>query len=334
MSGYEDIPLLESDLGREAYRRGRALVEEHGLVLDRIVWDADEVLWDWVMDAGRILRDVPSLLRRSLGHREWMMAKPGVFELIWGMRHASIEAGEPAHMRVWTNGYPWRLWRIAREISGFAALLGSPADDGPEGAADFRRHPRIFSRLDFIEVARRLVSPSIRRRELASFSASSRRVIDEQFQRNPYDSSLKIPELAALVGKEEFVEAEILVDDQPSNVRRFAETGRRGVRVVSDAPRVLFGNVPNTVWRAPVEALRELSNDLGGALADALQEVAGESKSDIVSARPSARPDSYTPLEFTIDVPDERLRSQWIAPMRALKRGGDLARPVAPARPW
>lgn len=333
MPEYGDIPLPKSDLGRGSYRRGRALVEEHGLGLERIVWDADEVLWDWVMDAGRILRDVPALFRRSVGHREWMMVKPGVFELIWGMRHASLEAGESAYIRVWTNGYPWRLWRIAREIPGFAALLGSPADDGPGGAGAFRRHPRIFSRLDFVEVARRLVSPSTRRRELASVSEAARRVIGEQFRRDPYDSSLKIPELAALVGKEGFAEAEILVDDQPANVRRFAQTGRRGVRVVSDVPRVLFGSVPNTVWRAPVEALRELSNDLGDSLADALQGVAGDSETEIVAARPSARSPSYIPLEFAIDVPDERLRSEWIAPMRALKRRGELATAATSTRP-
>ena len=63
-------------------------------------------------------RAIPRLIKRDLSHREFFRVKPGVFELIWGMHHESKERGEDPFMRVWTDGYPWRMWRINQSDSG------------------------------------------------------------------------------------------------------------------------------------------------------------------------------------------------------------------------
>lgn len=319
MPGIQDIPVPASDYGARAYDRGRRLVEEHGLRLDEIAWDADEVLWDWLMDASEILGDVGRLIRRDVGHREWVMPKPGVFELLWGMRHASLEVDQPAHLRIWTDGYPWRLWRIAREIPGFAELVGPPADASEGAWETFRDHPRIFSRVDFAEVAERLCWPGPRRRLLSECSARSRAVIDEQFRRDPYDSNFKIPELASFAGTDAFEDVRVLVDDRRENVARFVATDRWGVRVVSDTPRVLFGAVPNTVWRRPERRLDALDNAIGAPLAEGLERIIGASNPTSVRAEPDPEPEEYPRRKFAIEVPDERLRDEWLEPMRELR---------------
>lgn len=115
---YADVPLPKSKYGRTYYEKGRELIASHGVVLREVVWDADEVLWDWVMDLSGMARAIPRLIKRDLSHREFFRVKPGVFELIWGMHHESKERGEDPFMRVWTDGYPWRMWRINQSDSG------------------------------------------------------------------------------------------------------------------------------------------------------------------------------------------------------------------------
>lgn len=247
------------------------------------------------------------------------MPKPGIFELLWGMRHASREADLPSHVRIWTDGYPWRLWRIAREIPGVADLLGPPADAGEGAWESFTDHPRIFSRVDFAGVAERLVWPGARRRLLSTYRPPARAVIDEQFRRDPYDSNLKIPELADLADKPAFGDVRVIVDDRRANVARFVATDRWGVHVVSETPRVLFGAIPNTVWRDPADRLERLDNAVGGSIAGALDRIAGSSTPASVRAEPDSEPDDYPGRTFVIDVPDQRVRAEWIEPMRQLR---------------
>lgn len=315
---YEEIPLPKSEFGRRAYEEGRSLVEREGIELSEVVWDADEVLWDWVMDAGRILRDVSRLITRDIGHREYFMVKPGIFEMIWGMHHACLERDWDPHMRIWTNGYPWRLWRLAREIPGFADLVGPPASAAAADEASFSTHPRIFCRPDFVEVMSQLLDDADGR-GVDRFGEPVRAVIEKQLGRDPYDSSFKIPELAEIHGKPGFGDAQILVDDHRRNVDRFASTGRAGVRVVSDIPRTLFGRVPNTVWSRPMETLESLENNVATAVADGLRRAAGGVEATI-EAHPEPRPPSHPVVTFTVDIPDQRLREEWIEPMRRLKR--------------
>jgi hypothetical protein len=321
---YEEIPLDGSAFGRRAYREGRRLVEEAGLGMDELVWDCDEVLWDWLMDVSRMARGIPGWVRgRDITHREFFLVKPGIFELIWGMHHASLERGRDPYLRLWTNGYHWRLWRLAREIPGFAELLGPPADAGPDGAPSFLEHPRIFGRPDFVAVARELLDPHRRRDRLAELDdPRAHAAIEEQFARDPFDSSFKFPELAILRGKDGFERARYLVDDHLENVRRFVAPERLGVHVVSRAPRVLFGRIPNTVWRGAERLLPDLANALAPALAGALAELAGrrDEAPEHTSVDVTEAAEDYVPLQFSVEIPDERIREQWIEPMRALKR--------------
>jgi hypothetical protein len=321
---YQDIPLPPSEFGRALYRRGRRLVEQSGLRMEEVVWDCDEVLWDWVMDASRMLSDPTKIWRWDFGHREWYMLKPGVFELIWGMHHAARQAGHDPYMRIWTNGYPWRLWRVAREIPGLVDLLGPPASLDAEGQSGFVEHPRIFSRTDFVEIApiligRRGGDGRVDHPQLEADDQVHRLIVD-QLERDPYDSSFKLPELAALRGKGGFGAARYLIDDHPRNVERFVASGRHAIRVVSHTPRVLFGKVPNTVWSDPMATLQALDNSVAEAVADALAHLAGEPEPALKHAHPDGRPADYPTHTFTVDIPDEKLREEWIEPMQRLRQ--------------
>lgn len=323
---YQDIPLPHSEFGEELYLVGRRLVEEQGVRLHELVWDADEVLWDWLMDARRMLRRAPGSLKSldlwplDFGHREYYLVKPGVFELIWGMRHASIERELDPFMRVWTNGYPWRIWRIAQEIPGFATLVGPPAEEGADDHRAFAEHPRIFYRTDYALVAHDLLDPQRFAELVVDFPAHVRDLVDAQFARNPFDSSFKLPELAPLRGKSGFGQAKVLVDDARRNIRRFVASGRHGIHVVSHSPRLIFGTVPNTVWGSPVEALERLANEIAHEIADALARLAGQDHPARVAVRSESLAEGYVPVQFFIDIPDERIRAEWIEPMRELKR--------------
>ncbi len=318
---YHDIPLEHSAFGEELYLEGRRLVADEDVRLHELVWDADEVLWDWLMDARRMLKGAPkSLWPLDFGHREYYLVKPGVFELIWGMRHASLERDLDPHMRVWTNGYPWRIWRVAREIPGFATLLGPPAVEADDDHAALTDHPRIFYRTDYARVAHDLLDPQRFSELLADVPDHVRALVSSQFERDPFDSSFKLPELAALRGKDGFAQARVLVDDARRNVGRFVASGRHGIHVVSESPRLIFGTLPNTVWGDPRAALRRLANRIAHEIAGALVRVLAHEHPTRVAVASAELARGYAPVEFYVDIPDQMIRREWIDPMRELKR--------------
>ena len=103
---FEDLPLHPTRFGRALYERGRALIAS-GVRLERILWDADEVLWDWLMSGVELLKILPrATMRGDLTHSEWVVPRPGMLELLWGMRHESLARDLDPHMRIWTSGYP------------------------------------------------------------------------------------------------------------------------------------------------------------------------------------------------------------------------------------
>jgi hypothetical protein len=307
VSGADGRP---SELAERAYRRGRELVERHGVRVADLVWDADEVLWDWAMSGGRLFASVPRAIFGNFGHREWIAVRPGLLELLWGMRHASEELGFDPDLRVWTSGYPWRLWAIFKRIPGFAELLG---DGHPD------THPRVFTRPDYVDVVKPLVADkATRRQHLDAMSPAARATIAQQLSEKPHDSGFKIPELAVLAGRQAFSTAKILIDDAGRNVRWFHATGRSAVRVRSVTPRI-FGAIPNSAWD-PLRFLREVASPAAFEIADALERLYRDPSPRIEEAR--VTPDPLVPPTppVVIDVPSEVLWSQWIHPIRELEK--------------
>lgn len=286
-----------------------------------LVWDADEVLWDWVMDFGRMVRAVPRALVTldTLGHREYFRAKTGVWELIYGMHAAALERDWDPHLRIWTNGYPWRLWRISLDLPIMATVLGTPAT-GASSPADFAAHPRVFYRGDFVDQALRLRDPTARAAALAHMSPAAARVLTRQLDERPRDSTLKLPELAALAGKDSFGASRLLIDDEARNIHRFVASGRRGIQVLMPRYAMVWGRLPNTVWRDPWGRLEALSVDIAPRLAHALARAAdpdGPERQQVVSAE---RVRGYHPVGFTFRVPGQRVRQEWMAPRKRLHR--------------
>lgn len=305
-----------TELGERAYRRGRDLVERHGVRVADLVWDADEVLWDWAMSGARLFAQVPLAVFGRLGHREWVAVRPGLLELLWGMRHASEELGLDPDLRVWTSGYPWRLWAIMRKVPGFAELLGAGHPDS---------HPRVFTRPDYVAVVKPLVAdPSTRKQHLATMSPAARDTIDKQLAEKPHDSGFKIPELAVLAGRQAFATAKILIDDAGRNVRWFHATGRSAIRVRSVTPRV-FGKIPNSAWD-PLRFLREVASPIAFQIADALERLYRDPTPRIEEAKVTPDPQVPPSPPVVIDVPSQVLWNQWIHPMRELERAFMRAR--------
>ncbi len=297
-----------------------------GVRLDGIVWDADEVLWDWVMSVASMVRDVPTLFRtRSiLSHTEFLRLKPGIWELLWGMHHASLERELDPYMRIWTAGYTWRLWRIAQHLPGFTALLGPPADVDL-GPSSFDTHPRIMCRSHTTGALVQMISPGCRG-WLDELPPRIRHLLLTHVQRSSGHAGLKIPELAELIGKPGFGASRVLVDDAHDNVARFVAAGRSAVRLNQPAPRLFRGRVPNAVWRRPQRHLDAVAGDIASPLADALTELAGAGypgrRIDIYPADAEVR----STLSFQLDVPGDIINAEWVAPTRALKRALDPAK--------
>lgn len=313
---WSGVPLARTDLGQAMYDRGWQLVD-NGVRLDTIAWDADEVLWDWVMSATHTARGIPRFARtRDLSHREFMRLKPGIWELLWGMHHASLEAGHDPYIRIWTAGYQWRLWRIAKDLPGLTDLLGPPASValGPESLA---AHPRVMCRGDTLGALMEMLKPE-RRSWLDELAPRVRHVLVTRVQKKRGQAGLKIPELAELWGREGFGAVRILVDDAASNGRAFAATGRTAIRPVHPAPRI-FGRVPNTVWRDPHRRLASQRGDIVGPLADSLAQVVAEGfPARQIPIHPIGN-ENHTTLSFTMDIPGHIIEAQWVAPMNALR---------------
>jgi len=316
---YADVPLPKTPYGEQLYSRGRELVAA-GVHLDALVWDADEVLWDWVMSVASVVRYLPRVMRtRSLlSHSEFLRLKPGVFELLWGMHHASLERDLDPYMRIWTAGYTWRLWRIAKDLPGFTQLIGPPASVAA-GPSSFAGHPRIMTRADTVAAIIQLVAPESRP-WLDALPQRTRRVLLTSIQQPRGHAGLKIPELAQLLGKSAFDTARVLIDDARKNVSRFAATGRPAVRPNHPAPNILRGRLPNTVWRQPERRLNAVLGDIATPLADTLHDLAMEGFSNSRAIEVHALGTQPHPtLAFTLDVPGAIIDAEWVAPMKALK---------------
>lgn len=316
---YRHIPLPKSAWGEQMYEAGRHLVTHHGLDLGQIVWDADEVLWDWVMNVGRMVRSVSQLVRRDFSHREFFRVKPGVLELIWGMHHAAKETGADPWLRVWTDGYPWRMWQISQRIPGLTALLGSVDGAAADTHEAFCAHPRIFSRTDFSAAAAQAIAWHRLDPRLDRLPERVRRFVAERIEAQHIRATWKLPELAEWVGKTGFQRSQVLVDDKRHNVRAFAASGRRAVHLTNPTPHVLFGKVPNSVWSRPEARLERLASRSAEPLAAALAEAATAEPGTIVEVTCTEPAPPHPPIEFVIDVPDARIRAEWIDPVRRLR---------------
>lgn len=319
MGTYADVPLPHSRFGEAQYRAGRCLVADGAIQPAELVWDADEVLWDWVLDLRRVLRFAPRFLwTRDLGHRELFRLKPGVLELIWGLRHAALERDLDPYLRIWTNGYPWRLWRICLELPGLARLLGPPCSQPHAPPDAFSDSPYIFYRRDYVKVIGRLIGsgePGL----LGDLPPKPRQVLRQALRTDPLNANLKVPELARLAGKSGFTKSTVLVDDQKRNVARFVATGRRGIVLKSPRSGLWRGQPPNTTWRDPEQDLARLGTAAAPPLAEALRRLArGDGPLLIAPARD--KPGDHRPVSFSIHVLDRRLRAEWIVPLKQLRR--------------
>jgi hypothetical protein len=346
---------------RRAFDLGRALVAEQGVRMDRLLVDADEVLWDWALDFSEMIRRArwrPRLFGWDLGHREWVQVRPGVMGLLHGMRCESLERGLDARLRIWTNGYPYRLWRILREIPGAFELLGlweagSELDLGLPGMdALLACAPTLVFRHDYTAAISALMEPARRQAWLAWVRPEVRRTLARHLLRHPTDPNLKLPALASLVGKSGLVGAGILVDDHIGNVVRFVRAGGHGVHLAARAPSLLGGRIPNTVWRRAASVLPALGADISEELAAALGRLGkgalpGEAGNGLigpseptwlcVQPRTGRESPREPAISFVIEIPDDRVREQWTLPrerLRALLGGPSsamaLARSIAP----
>lgn len=316
MLSFEDVPLSASAYGRELYAAGRRLVESQGLRLTEMVWDADEVLWDWAMDARRLAWKLPlAAVSGDIGHREFFRVKPGMFELLWGMHHASLERGDDPHLRIWTNGYPWRLWRLCEQIPGFMRLLGG-LDESSLGLRAIKDHPRVFSRLDYVEAAHCLLDDAEARARLPE---RVRAAINAHLDERPHDSSLKLPELAAVIGKPGFAQARILLDDQQRNIERFIASGRVGVQVATHEPPPRVHRTVNIALRSLPRHFDRTSTGLARSVVLALERLLSGRVGTFAKAYSGEALSNYPFLDFSIDIPNEVLRRELLEPVKALR---------------
>lgn len=306
--------------GARLHALGRELVRDGHVRLAEVVWDADEVLWDWLMEVRSMARGVPRLVRGwDLGHLEVLRVRPGMLELLAGMQEASRSLGQDPWVRIWTDGYPWRIWRIAQEVPELVGLLGPGPAPWPETPESFAVHPRLFARPDYADAVAPLACSRTLSGRLAAMGASSASVLLEGLRTRPSDSSLKLPELAALVGKEGFTASRILVDDRGRNTNRFVRSGRCAVHVPSVLPRWL-DRVPNTVWSDARGVLARFAPRSAEAVAEGLRLLSLEPGAAQVSVPSGLLSPSFPGRVFGIDVPGARIREQWVEPRRRVRR--------------
>ncbi len=312
----EDIPFETDELGAECWQAGYDLARS-GLTSDRIMWDCDELLWDWCLQARGSLKRLVKLVRQDYTHRQYIRTKPGIWELIWGLHHGSLESGADGRMRIATNGYPWRLWRISRHIPGFCELISDGANS--EDYESWRDHPMLYCKPDYAEAARMILRGDV---EIPQGSAGV--VIAEHVDVSPKDSTLKLPEMAVMVGKDGFENVDVLIDDSFHNIRRFARTGRVGVHVDVPAKRdrksSRLPQPPNTIWKDPESYLDRVSTPLGPILARKLEESLTVRSSEILVAHAQdADGREHAVFDFDIEVTGEIIREEWLEPMQKVR---------------
>ncbi len=325
---FGNLRLPPTEFGRALYEAGRGVVARSGKGLDTVIWDADEVLWDWALSGVKLLGSAHRALVGDLSHREWFLVRPGIMEFLWGMRHEALARGLDADMRIWTSGYTWRLWAIGRQVPGFGELLGlTPAWETQPAAvavAALRASPRVMARLDFSDAMRTVYARETREPFLRAVDRRVREVIERQLATRPAHPGFKIPELAALVGKTGFGRARVLVDDTRVNVSWFAATGRGAVHVTSFRPTIGFGKVPNAVWGEPLTELQRATSDVTRGIAACLAMLggapAGGAATGLVRAHGTRQAVARAIAPFYVDVPGPVLWREWIAPGRTLAK--------------
>lgn len=316
---FDELPLKSTPFGRLLYEMGQTLVRTHGVRLDTLVWDADEVLWDWVMPGGELALSVGKAVVGNFGHTEWIAPRPGMRELLWGMRHASLELGLDPDVRIWTSGYAWRIWEIFHKAGGFRELLGDgPTESHPSS------HPRLLTRLDYVEGLEALFAKPQWESVLEARSEQARLAICQTFKRKPKDSGFKLPELAWFLGAKAFAKSAVLIDDSHSNIQAFHASERSAIHVRSVRPKA-FGFIPFTAWR-PEALLRSLTSPVALAVAHALIRVQAHTQPHVEEAwmrpvtpaeRTSESPE--IPEVFRIQIPNAILWEQWISPLKRVK---------------
>lgn len=310
-------PTLQSEFGLKMYMRGRRMVHELGIYPEHLVWDADEVLWDWCMGGKLALLSLPHTVRhRDIGHRELFQLKPGVLEMIQGMCDQAAEQGLDARMRLWTNGYAWRLWAISRHVPGFAGLFGLLTEDGPDV---FEHSDVIFCRHDYARAIEPLLDRTRRMQWLEQQSWRTRDVISTHLERDPFQSAFKIPELAGLVGKRGFEHAQIMIDDHFSIVKHFARTGRKGIEVTAHPVKDVSSKLPNVTWELREDVFDPMITAVAEKIAQAIESLGYAEDGKVLTVDSGVRPYGFEPVRFAIDIPNERISGQWVEPMEALK---------------
>lgn len=326
---FDELRLAESPSDRVLYERGLGIVASGGPGPADILWDADEVLWDWAVPFGRLLTVSPKVIVGNYGHPEWIALRPGMIGLLAGLHDGAVLAGRDPWMRLWTAGYPWRLWQIFQKIPAFLHLLGP----GPSGglacsSAELADHPRLVARGDLIRVILGLLDENTEPEILARLPSAIRPIVETQVIENPGHGGFKIPEIAVVAGKADVGTTRVLVDDTRANIDWFVASGRSGIWVKSPTPHVLFGRVPNSLWLHPDRWLRRVDQTMVPAMAMALESLTSDSQ--VVTAEPVTAENPFpieafprpalSPLVFRLDIPNRVFWSEWFGPMKNVKK--------------
>lgn len=297
-------PAIAADpFTRACHAAGRRLVEAHGLLPAQVAWDADEVLWDWVIDARTIAAEPRSLLSRSLAHTQHLRFRPGMLSLLHGFVEAAAQRGHDARLRIWTNGWGSRVLDIAAAVPAFGQLLGAPA------TRPWPRVETLFTRRDFERAIALSTHPG----------APGRGIVQRQLARDWTDSTFKNPWVAAEGGAQAMAAVDLLVDDTRANAERFARGGHRAVWL-ERAPRTdALAWTAHLTWGAPLAVLRAMgrrSATLG--LADALARAAHAPAGSVLSARLAPCPSDADAVELALTFPHDEVSGEWREPARRL----------------
>ena len=310
------LPCLDSEFGRKMYARGRILAHERDVLPQHLIWDADEVLWSWALAAKLSPLELARLMRHGdVTHREAIQITPGLLEFILGVCDVARERGHDARMRIWTNGYAWRLWAVGQHVPGLFGMLGLAPDARPQ---DVERSPVVFCRADYVRAIEPLLDHTKRMQWEAQQNWRLRDLMRAHMDLDPFDSNFKIPELARLVGKGGFDDARILIDDQLKNATRFARTGRKAVHVLSYPVRAA-GQFSNVAWTLHDDLFEGHVTAIAESIVEGIEALQFAETGKVLKASSRVQPHGYTPVRFELEIPDARIREQWLKPMDDLK---------------
>ena len=67
MTHYSRLGMPTTKFGDTTYQLGLDLARD-GIRMSELVWDCDELLWDWVMDGRRLATRLAALAQQRFGH--------------------------------------------------------------------------------------------------------------------------------------------------------------------------------------------------------------------------------------------------------------------------